>query len=119
MAQQLDLLSQGGLPEQVRSLELSLIELQQDPGFPSRLVRLWMAGDVTALDRAVIERMRREDPGQYRRLIVDRNRAWAPVILKRLAGSGKTVMVVGVGHLLGRDGLPALLRAQGVTVEGP
>ena len=33
--------------------------------------------------------------------------------------SGSTVIVVGVGHLIGPDSVPALLRARGVKVEGP
>ena len=32
---------------------------------------------------------------------------------------GEAVMVVGVGHLVGPDSVPALLRARGVVVEGP
>jgi uncharacterized protein YbaP (TraB family) len=117
--QQIDMFAQGSQADQVKSLESSLRELKADKDFVPRLVRLWMDGDVRAIDKEVVGKMRQEDPDQYRRLIVERNRAWAPVIRQRLAGSGRTVMVVGVGHLVGRDGLPALLRAQGVTVEGP
>lgn len=118
-AQQIDMFANGSEAEQVRSLEDSLKELETDPGFVPRLVRLWMRADVRGLDRQVVDRIRRDDPVQYRRLLVDRNRAWAPLIEERLAGSGRTVMVVGVGHLIGRDGLPALLRARGLKVEGP
>jgi len=42
-----------------------------------------------------------------------------PIILKRLEGQGEAVMVVGVGHLVGPDSVPALLRARGIPVEGP
>ncbi len=118
-AQQIDMFTQGSQAEQVRSLEDSLRELETDPGFVPRLVKLWMSADVRALDRQVVGKLRRSDPDQYRRLLADRNRAWLPMIETRLAGSGRTVMVVGIGHLIGRDGLPALLRARGVTVEGP
>jgi len=58
-------------------------------------------------------------PVVYDRLITQRNRRWMRVIERRLDGAGKTVVVVGVGHLVGEAGLPAMLRARGYQVEGP
>ena len=52
-------------------------------------------------------------------LIQRRNAAWTRAIAERLAGSGETVIVVGAGHLVGPDSVPALLRARGIKVEGP
>jgi uncharacterized protein YbaP (TraB family) len=118
-AQQIAMLSQGSLASQVRSLETTLRELEADPKFVPRVISMWMAGDAGAIDKEVLGQMRRQDPDQYRRLIAQRNAAWVPLIKQRLAGSGRTVMVVGVGHLVGKDGVPALLRAQGIKVEGP
>jgi uncharacterized protein YbaP (TraB family) len=118
-AQQIAMLSSGSTASQIRSLEQSLRELEDDPAFVPRVIRMWMDGDVRGLDREVLAKMRRQDPEQYRRLIVERNRAWLPLVEQRLAGSGRTVMVVGVGHLIGKEGLPALLRARGIAVDGP
>lgn len=50
------------------------------------------------------------------RLVHDRNAAWLPTIEGYLAADGAFV-AVGLGHLLGDDGLPALLAARGYTVE--
>jgi hypothetical protein len=36
-----------------------------------------------------------------------------------MKGHGRTVVVVGVGHLIGPDGVPARLRALGYSVTGP
>jgi hypothetical protein len=63
--------------------------------------------------------MMKQAPGEYRLLVVARNRRWLGQILKRLDGKGEAVMVVGVGHLVGPDSVPALLRARGISVEGP
>ena len=58
-------------------------------------------------------------PRAYRALITDRNRRWALEIERRLKRRGTIVVVVGVGHLIGPDGLPSVFRAAGLKVEGP
>ena len=50
-------------------------------------------------------------------LIVRRNHAMAARFAERLAAGAKPLMVVGAGHLVGEDGVPALLRARGLSVE--
>lgn len=117
--QQIDMFASGTRAAQIASLENSLTLFQDDPGYFNRLMDFWLKGDAAALDREVLGELRRTDPAQYKTMIVDRNHAWLPVIEERLRGSGQTVMVVGVGHLVGKDGLPALLRAEGIKVQGP
>lgn len=118
-AEQIGYLSGAPLPDQIASLRETLGELEQGPASYQRLVRAWMAGDASAIRKQALAPMIEQAPGVYRRLVVDRNRRWLPLILDRLNGRGEAVMVVGVGHLVGSDGLPALLRAQGVRVDGP
>jgi uncharacterized protein len=117
--EQIDILAGGSTAEQIASLEESLRLFEKDPNQFNRLMAMWLKGDLAGLKREAVDELRRTAPEQYRALLVDRNRAWVPKILERLAGSGETVIVVGVGHLLGPAGLPTLLRAQGVRVEGP
>lgn len=117
--QQLQLLAGGSEREQIAALKETLDEIEGDPKAFDELVAAWMAGDSAALVRDQIEPLRRATPALYRKLLRDRNAAWTTQILDRLKGSGRTVMVVGAGHLVGRDGVPAMLRARGVKVEGP
>jgi len=49
-------------------------------------------------------------------LLWSRNRAWQPALHKYLAEGGAFV-AVGLGHLLGDNGLPAMLAHAGYTVE--
>jgi uncharacterized protein YbaP (TraB family) len=63
--------------------------------------------------------LKKEAPGVYQALVVDRNKRWVIAINRRLHAPGLGVMVVGVGHLVGPDSVPAMLRAEGLTVEGP
>ena len=118
--QQVAFLSGAPLGDQIAALEWTLGQVEDDPGSYQRMLDAWMAGDLAGLERDASEPLRRVAPALYERLIVERNRRWARVIRRRiLKRAGLTVIVVGVGHLIGADGVPALLRRQGVTVEGP
>jgi Uncharacterized protein conserved in bacteria len=117
--QQIAIFDAAPLPEQVASLEESLRELEENPDAYDKLVAHWMAGDLKALDEDALGPLREAAPGFYARLVTQRNEAWIEAIRARLDGSGHTVVVVGVGHLVGKDGLPARLRALGYSVEGP
>jgi uncharacterized protein len=118
-AEQLSLFDQSPLAEQVASLNQTVRELREDPEAFNDLVRAWLAGDVGALDREALEPLRKASPGVFRRLVTQRNANWTVQLDARLKGRGRTVVVVGVGHLVGADGLPARLRALGYSVTGP
>jgi uncharacterized protein YbaP (TraB family) len=93
--------------------------MERDPDQFDVLVRAWMAGDLKAVDRDALQPIREISPDFFRRIIDDRNARWARTLDARLTGRGRTVVVVGVGHLIGPEGLPTRLRALGYRVEGP
>ena len=93
--------------------------MEDDPQQYQELVRAWMAGDLATLDREALQPMRKTSPALFRALLIDRNARWARALDQRLKGHGRTVVVVGVAHLIGPQGLPARLRALGYRVEGP
>lgn len=117
--QQIEMLAGASLADQKASLEDSLAQMDTDPRAYDRLVRAWMAGDLRSLDREALTPLRKASPNIYRRMLLDRNTAWVAALDQRLKGHGKTVVVVGVGHLIGEAGAPARLRALGYSVEGP
>jgi uncharacterized protein YbaP (TraB family) len=124
-AQQIALFS--GQPEavQVSSLEDTLRDLQDDPDQARRLIDAWMKGDLKAIEKEGLQPLRRDSPQMFKALLTDRNAAWLKVLSERLgvpAADGspaRIVVVVGVGHLVGPGGVPALLRARGFRVDGP
>jgi uncharacterized protein YbaP (TraB family) len=118
-AEQIALLSGGSMDEQVASLRETLHEMDEKPDEFQVLVKAWMDGDLQALDREALAPIRDATPGLFRRLVTDRNARWTKILDARLKGRGRTVVVVGVGHLLGPGGLPARLRALGYSVTGP
>ena len=124
-AQQIALFAGQPEPVQVASLEDTLRDLEEDPDQPLRLIGAWLNGDIKGLEKEGLEDMRRDSPQIFKALLTDRNAAWLPVLSQRLnapATDGRPariVVVVGVGHLVGSGGVPALLRAKGFRVDGP
>jgi uncharacterized protein YbaP (TraB family) len=118
-AEQIALLSNGKLDEQVASLRETMHEMEDKPDEFQVLVKAWMAGDLATLDREAVEPIRKSSPELFRRLIEERNIRWTRSLDTRLKGHGHTVVVVGVGHLIGPGGVPARLRALGYSVTGP
>jgi hypothetical protein len=119
VSEQMGFLTDGSPAEQVASLDETAKEVTTDPGLYDRTVKEWMAGDVRALQRDALDVMKTATPVAYARLITRRNHRWARVIATLARNRGVTVVVVGAAHLIGPEGVPALLRAQGFTVDGP
>lgn len=117
--QQVDFFHKAPLSEQAALLEQTLAELEDDPGAYNRLLDAWMSGDIPGLLAGGDARLQSASPLLYKRLVTDRNERWTRILMRRLAGHGSTVVVVGAGHLVGPNGVPARLRALGVQVEGP
>jgi uncharacterized protein YbaP (TraB family) len=80
----------------------------------AQLRAAYRTSDVPALARMLL------DPVHGDRLLAERNRRWAPLIERYLERGGGFV-AVGLGHLLGDSGLPAMLEREGyrVTREAP
>lgn len=116
---QIGLFAQAPVAEQVASLEESLQEMETAPKAFNRLLAAWMAGDLGTLEKDALGPLRKASPLLYARLVTERNAAWAAILDGRLKGHGHTVVVVGMGHLIGPGGVPARLRALGYSVEGP
>ncbi len=81
------------------------------------LIKSWMAGDVAGIDAYLAANMRDEFPGLYKKLLTDRNRDWIP-LLETLIDSGKrTLVIVGVGHLVGEESVISLLKSRGHKIR--
>ena len=117
-SEQIALFSEASIPDQIASLRGSMDEIDSDPDAFVGLIKAWLAGDTSALVRET-QALRDVSPAQFQRLIVRRNEAWTRTLDARLKGRGRTVVVVGAGHLVGDDGLPSRLRALGYSVTGP
>jgi len=117
--QQIGFLAGAPMETQLASLDETLGEIEDKPDTYDKVIADWMAGDTAAIRADALDPLLAAAPVLYQRLIVERDRRWTRIIRQRLKGHGVVVMVVGVGHLVGPDSVPAMLRAQGIAVEGP
>jgi uncharacterized protein YbaP (TraB family) len=104
------------MEQQDRLLSETLKELATETAAVGKLGDAWKAGDVPAIERIALADLK-SDPVMYQRLLVERNKNWMPQIELLFARPGRAVVVVGAAHLVGPDGLLAMLKAKGYTVE--
>lgn len=107
-----------GLPEaEQRDLLNAVLEetaaYDQDIG---KLARSWQAGDLEELGK-LTSRGILADPELKQALLTTRNIAWAAQIENLLSTPARPFVAVGAGHLLGVEGLPALLEQRGYKVR--
>jgi uncharacterized protein YbaP (TraB family) len=86
------------------------------PGDERTEVAAWIAGDLATLERQLGDGVLK-DPELRQALLVGRNRAWTARIVALLMQDRRPLVAVGAGHMLGRDGLPAMLAARGYRVR--
>jgi uncharacterized protein YbaP (TraB family) len=104
-------------PVQVQLLEDGLREDQRPLGQMKAVQAAWLAGDIVTLGPMLLAEMKAERPALYDVLIRRRNRAWSDVIATEMSHPGVQMVDVGALHMVGDDGLPALLIARGFKVE--
>jgi uncharacterized protein YbaP (TraB family) len=85
------------------------------PGRAPSLEAGWLSGK---LGPAAIADMKSKNPVLYEAFLERRNRAWVDRLVSEMAATdGVQLVNVGALHMLGPDGLPALLAARGYKVE--
>lgn len=109
----------AGMPEdaQAQVLETTLEQFDEGPQQMLKMLRAWLAGDLTGLEQTVFA-----DSGEMPQsfsddMFTNRNLAWAETLDAFLDGAGDALVVVGAAHMVGEDDLIDLLRARGWTVE--
>ena len=91
-----------------------------------RTLSALLSDDGKARLRREEEALREESAKMFAVVLTNRNAAWVRTLMQRLQAPpppggrpARIVVVVGVGHLAGKDGVPELLRRQGIRVDGP
>ena len=110
--EQLEFLDGLSLPTQrlllIQTLKESL-NIEEDLNL---LISAWRHGDIGFLEETLLVEMQ-EYPELYKTLIVDRNQVWVEKIINLTTKEDDYLVVVGTLHLIGEDGVPALLSEAG------
>jgi len=95
-----------------------LAETARDAGSATeeRLAEAWLTGDLALLEREAQDGIL-ADAELRQALLTERNAAWAGRIAGLLAEGRRPFVGVGTAHMIGDEGLPALLAARGYTVR--
>lgn len=103
---------------EIAYLKSTIKGVLEQPNLPVELLNAWASGDTRQLAQLIDEGFS-EVPRLRAELIVARNRKWLPQVRRMIASDKTHFVTVGIGHLVGKDSLIALLRAKGYKVTGP
>jgi len=109
---QIDRLDQLPAAVQEQMLRSSLEDLDAERKNLKSIVAAWRRGDSAALQQLLLAGIANY-PAAYASLLVERNRNWMPQLESCLAARNSCFVVVGAAHLVGPDGLLAMLQKRG------
>jgi uncharacterized protein YbaP (TraB family) len=114
--EQIALFENMPLDQQAEYLMSSLEQAHDLPKEVNDMVRAWRSGDTNWFQSEVKSDLGR-DPALYRSFVVARNRNWIPKIEALLSQDENYLVIVGTAHLVGDEGVIALLKKDGVGAE--
>jgi len=117
--EQLDVFIELPEDEQITFLVLGAKEILTRPDEMEKLVTAWATGNVEEIDK-LMNRGMEGSPRLARALLADRNARWTKEIGEFfMKDKNSYLIIVGAGHLAGDESVIAMLRDEGIEVEGP
>jgi hypothetical protein len=114
--EQLEFLDSMSLESQRALLLQSLKESVDIQKIMDELVHAWRHGDIAFMEDNMLDEMKRY-PELYSTIVVERNLNWLKKIEELLDDDDDYLIVVGALHLIGEDGVPALLTKRGREIQ--
>jgi len=114
---QIDALTALGMQNPDDLIEHTLKDMSRMGVLMEGIIKAWREGDRKTLYETFILDMKKEYPHFHKKLFVDRNRRWMPHFEKFLGTKEVEFVLVGVGHVVGEDGVIKLLEKAGCKVE--
>lgn len=115
--QQLDFLVNMGKGNEDEMLQYTIKDMEELPNMLQLMKNAWRSGNDKELYKLGIKPFKKDFPGVYKSLLVDRNIAWMPQIDAFLEDEAVEFILVGALHLIGEDGIIEMLKHKGYLVE--
>ncbi len=115
--EQIDFIRSMGEGEEDALIIHTLEELEDMPALMEAMKKTWREGDTRGFEAVALDPWKDQFPGLYRSLLLDRNLDWIPDIETMLTTREIELVLVGALHLVGEDGLLAMLEQRGYRVE--
>ena len=98
---------------------LDTLHSLSDRSMLDAMVRAWREGDAKALETVLMQQLREhpETLPVYEKLFFSRNRTMVARIEQLMKENKRLFVVIGAGHLVGKEGVVELLRRKGYRVE--
>jgi uncharacterized protein YbaP (TraB family) len=106
------------MPERMQEqmLRSELAEMDTEQSSLRAILTAWQNGDAAAIEKMLLGSFS-DNPTAYDSLITQRNRNWMPQLETCLKRSSPCFVVVGAAHIVGPQGLLAMLQARGYRIE--
>lgn len=114
---QLEFVARYDQVEGVSGFSALLGDFAKQPERIDNLIATWSDGDITKMSKLIDSGFRNDPEGA--RIFAQRNKEWSTRLEHLLDTGGSYFVVVGIAHLVGSTGVPAMLRADGYSVKGP
>ena len=116
---QVHMLADSPQEQQVEMLHKALAEMDKTTAEMNDLVEAWEHGDVEKIGKIDNDELATKYPGEYKRLVLDRNTKWTATLdgLLKDPATGNVFVIVGAAHLAGPDSVVKMLEKDGWKVE--
>ena len=114
--EQISFIAGMGTGREDEMLAYNLADLKSLPSLWQSMNQAWRSGDLRALEEIAATPLRDDFPAIYQTLLVDRNNAWMPQIEALSKTAEVEFVLVGALHLVGSDGLLAMLSSRGYRI---
>lgn len=115
--EQLRFIAEMGIGQEDVFIAYMLRDLQDLPGLFKLMKDAWRSGNRAVFDKEILEPWEEEFSGIYDLLLAKRNKTWLPKIEAMLKTKDVELVLVGVLHLAGQDGLLRMLADKGYRIE--